>query len=526
MLSTFNYKNPDYIAVFNHRIEKLKWIRANPNKFSNLLGYYRTHPWDFISDWGCTYDPRNPEKDRPATIPFILFDKQVEWIKWVYKNWKSSTPGMTEKSREMGVTWLAMSFSSTLCLLYDGISIGFGSRVENDVDNKGDANSIFEKGRIFIECLPPEFRFGWNRYQHGAYQKINFPHSNSMIIGGSGPNMGRGGRTSIYFVDEAAHLQNAISVDKALSATTNCRQDISTPNGRANSFAIRRFSGKLPVFTMHWRDDPRKDEQWYKEKCELLVDPVVIAQELDLDYSASVEGVIIPAAWVQSAIDAHLKLKVIPRGQRILVLDISDQGIDLNVAAGRKGILVDYAKSWTGRQSNLFQTTRRIVEICDEFEIDQFFYDGDGMGAAVHGDLEVINEQREERGYPEIFGYPFRAGGAIHSPNKSEIPRVKNIDRFYNLKAQSWWELRMRFWNTHKAITEGLSYDPEEIISLDSKLDEIDVLAVELSQPVFIENTNGKLLVDKTPDGARSPNHADVVMMMFAKIKSRGMFDV
>jgi hypothetical protein len=42
-----------------------------------------------------------------------------------------------------------------------------------------------------------------------------------------------------------------------------------------------------------------------------------LAQEVDIDYAASVEGVLIPSVWVQAAIDAHLKLNIEPTGDRI-----------------------------------------------------------------------------------------------------------------------------------------------------------------------------------------------------------------
>jgi hypothetical protein len=77
-----------------------------------------------------------------------------------------------------------------------------------------------------------------------------------------------------------------------------------------NPFARRRHGGKVSVFSFHWRDDPRKDQEWYNKKCHDLDDPVVIAQEIDLDYSASLEGVLIPSKWVQAAVDAHKKLDI------------------------------------------------------------------------------------------------------------------------------------------------------------------------------------------------------------------------
>lgn len=61
---------------------------------------------------------------------------------------------------------------------------------------------------------------------------------------------------------------------------------------------------------------------------------------------------------------------------------------------------------------------------------------------------------------------------------------VKNKDFFANLKAQSWWSLRMRFQNTYRAL-KGMEYEPDNLISLSSEIDkkEFDQLIMELSQP-------------------------------------------
>jgi hypothetical protein len=42
---------------------------------------------------------------------------------------------------------------------------------------------------------------------------------------------------------------------------------------------------------------------------------------------------------------------------------------------------------------------------------------------------------------------------------------------------------------------------------------------MELSQPTFTENGVGKIVVDKAPEGTKSPNHGDGVMILFAPKK-------
>jgi hypothetical protein len=53
---------------------------------------------------------------------------------------------------------------------------------------------------------------------------------------------------TIYFVDEAAHLEHPEKVDAALSQTTNCRIDMSSVRGMANPFAKKRWGGKIEPF--------------------------------------------------------------------------------------------------------------------------------------------------------------------------------------------------------------------------------------------------------------------------------------
>src|SRR5690606_36724248 len=127
----------------------------------------------------------------------------------------------------------SVAFACTMCLFHDGLTFGFGARKEEYVDKLGHPKSLFYKARMFMEHLPPEFRRGWTR-DHAPHMRISFPATASVITGEAGDNIGRGDRAAMYFVDEAAFLERPQLVEASLSATTNCRIDISTPNGRAN----------------------------------------------------------------------------------------------------------------------------------------------------------------------------------------------------------------------------------------------------------------------------------------------------
>lgn len=514
-----DFKNPDYVQVFEWRAERLARIRANPECLPTLRQYYRDHPAQFIIDWGMTFDPRNVERGQPASIPFLLFPRQEEWIEWFMGRWQNQEPGITEKTRDMGMSWLTVGLGSTVCLFNHGMVVGFGSRKEEYVDKIGSPKSLFEKARTFVGLLPKEFRGSWSRKHHCPHMRIMFPDTESVMTGESGDGIGRGDRSGFYIVDESAFLERPHLVDASLSATTNCRQDISTPNGMGNPFAQRRHSGKIPVFTFHWRDDPRKDDAWYAKQVDEL-DAVTVAQEIDINYSASVEGVLIPSAWVQAAVDAHKKLGIEPTGERLGALDVADEGRDKNAYAGRSGILLDFAEEWSGKGSDIFGTVQRGFDISDERGYDRFDYDADGLGAGVRGDARVINDQRAEQKRPAVEVLPFRGSGAVLEPKKEMVPKRKNKDFFANLKAQSWWALRIRFQKTYRAVVEGMEYEPDEIISISSALPNLSPLTLELSQPTYHINGVGKVVVDKAPDGTKSPNLADAVMILYAPSKS------
>lgn len=370
---------------------------------------------------------------------------------------------------------------------------------------------------MFMQELPREFRPGWDENWHAPRMRIVFPHNGSAMTGEAGDEIGRGGRTSIYMVDEAAFLKNPKSVDMALSQNTNCRIDISTPNGMAGSFAQRRHSGKIKTFQIHWRDDPRKDEAWYAKQVSEL-DPVTVAQEIDINYSASVEGVVIPHTWLLACVDAVTKLNIKPTGERSAALDIADEGTDKNAICAAHGIELTALEEWSGVGADIFDTVERSFIFCDRHGVTRIKYDADGLGAGARGDARILNEARKKAQIQIIDFAPFRGSASVFNPDGEDVKGRKNKDYFANLKAQGWWSLRIRVRNTFRLITEGIQCSLDDIISIPPTLPNFMKLMSELSQPTYTVNSVGKILIDKHA-GGKSPNLGDVVMMKFAQVE-------
>jgi phage terminase large subunit len=415
-----DFLNPKYEPIWQERMERLARLREEPELIPGVREYYSTRPVDFIRDLLCTFDPRNVERGIPAVVPFIMFPKQEEYIVWLHDRWQAREDGLAEKSRDMGVSWLCVAFAVWMWLFKPGTVIGFGSRKESYVDDIGNPSSLFWKIRESIELLPVEFRpVGYDVKRHSPYMRLINPENGSVIVGESGDNIGRGARASVYFVDESAFLERAESIDAALSQTANCKIHVSTPNGNGNPFYRKRHSGKVKVFTFHWRDDPRKGPDWYAKQQNDL-DPVVLAQEVDIDYNAStsdawISGTLVEAAQRLGPADVEVN------GPWNIGVDAAHMGDDESVICRRRGLLTLPLIAKKGVDG--LALAAAVEECCRELEdagglIGMICIELDGPGVSAYDTLRA-GKYRDQ-----VVG--------VHTGAKLAD------DRNYNQKARLW----------------------------------------------------------------------------------------
>ena len=483
-----DWQRPNYAPVWAERMERLKRIREEPELVAPLWAHYKDNPCDFIHDWGCTFDPRLVELGIEATVPFLLFPKQEEYLDWLVARWRGRQDGVVEKSRDMGLSWLCVGFAVWMWTFYPGVVVGFGSRKEEYVDKIGDPKSLFWKARTFIGLLPVEFRPpGYVEAKHAPFMRIVNPQTGGAIVGEAGDNIGRGNRTSIYFVDEAAFVEHPDAVDAALSQTTNCRVDVSTPNGEGNPFWRKRHGGKLPVFVFDWRDDPRKDAAWYaKQKAKL--EPHVLAAEVDRNYSASVMNAFIPGELVGEA-QQRGPADVKPVGGYRFGLDVARFGDDKCVLTIRRGRAVVGQFEW-GKTDSL-QTAARARQHIKSYTDKPEQIAVDGSGGWGSGVVDTL------RGwYPPVRGANGKVREIVVEVNVS-VRMDNGAD--YNLRAFMWRE--MRDWLAVASIPNT----PE--------------LRADLTS-IRYGYKSGELLLESKDDlkfrGVKSPDRGDSLALTFA----------
>lgn len=517
---------PDYTGEFKRRIALLNVLQTDPAMRAGVMVYYRSNLIAWVNDWCMTFDPRIAAPN-PRWMPFLLFKRQEEFLVFLEGCLADKECGLVEKARDIGASWLCVAFSVWLWLFHPGSAIGWGSRKEEYVDDKDDPKAIFTKIRQLLQQLPawmmPE---GFTMRQHGTYMKIINPVNGSTITGEAGSNIGRGGRTTIYFKDESAHYEHPESIEAALGDNTDVQIDISSVNGSANVFYSRRMAGVVwtpgshigkgmtRVFVFDWRDHPGKSQEWYdsrRAKAEREGLLHLFAQEVDRDYAGSVEGIIIKPEWVRASIDAHKKLAswgAWSSGAHVAGQDIADGGGDRNAYVAKHGSVVINASRWGGEAGD---AARVAIPLCVQDNIHELYYDSIGVGA---GFKTETNRMMQEPAWPRSLRVmPWTASASPLDPTDHVIPdddqSPTNEDQYGNLKGQSWFRTRAKFYKTYKAVVYGDRYDAEEMISLSSEMPYLHELVMELSQAVRKTSLNGKTIVDKKPAEAKSPNLAD-----------------
>lgn len=434
-IEKWDWKNPDYDAVFRIRTARVERMRAEPEIVPRLREYYASHPADWINDTGMTFDPRLAERGMRTVVPFVLFPKQREFIEWIHERWKCREDGVVEKSRDAGVSWLTVAFAAWMMIFVPGTVFGFGSRKEEYVDKIGDPKSLFWKLREFINLLPREFQpEGWDEKKHAPFMKVQNPGNGSFITGEAGDNIGRGNRTSIYVVDESAFLERPDQAEAALSQTSNCRIHVSTPNGVGNPFHRKAHDGKTKKFIFDWRDDPRKGDAWYEEQKNKL-DPVVLAQEVDRSYTASVANSFMRAEMVSAAARKG-PADLMAYGPILVGVDVARFGDDKSVITFRQGRVV--LRQIVFGKADVVDVAGRVKDAVKlQLEgVAQIAVDTIGIGAGVadilrrdFGDLVVdvnsslrmddsSNYNLRARMWSEMLEW-FKAGASI--PNDSEL---------------------------------------------------------------------------------------------------------
>jgi hypothetical protein len=302
-------------------------------------------PLFWFNAFGFTYDPR---LEGVQVLPFITYDVQDEIIWEIYQALGYYDLGI-EKSRDEGASCLSMGSLAHQWQFERNQKFSAISRKGDLVDKTGDQDTLFYKIMFMADMQPgwmkPFYLHNEMMLLNPEMGSTIVGESATGEVGRGGRN-----RAMFIDEFGAFNRDDGYNVEASTGSNTNCRIYNSTPRGTGNAFFDMRQgmeegkrAGKL--VRIHWSEDPRKNmglyvsgegykkfypgapdhdrfqdhdivmlektpngrevdewdfaidydfildgkirSPWYDVECKRYPHPMLIAQELDIDYHNS-----------------------------------------------------------------------------------------------------------------------------------------------------------------------------------------------------------------------------------------------
>lgn len=492
-------------AEVYRRIELQVRLEQRPDLQAIARACFAVDVAEWINDWCWSYSPKDLTI---PTEPFQLSLKQAEMIRWIDRLILEGQEGVLEKSRDVGVSWTLALYALNRFLFVPGFKTTLASYEAAKVDHLGDPDSLFEKIRIAMDMLPRwQLPQGWDVARHDNFMRLVNPENDNTIVGEVGRNIGRGGRSTLLIADEAAYLEHFPSAARAVSANADAKIWASTApaNGMANGFYLKREATRQRdptlLFRMHWRDDPRKTEEW-AEKRKAEMDPVDWAIEHEIDYGAATERQLIRAEWVRACHELWTRYKDEDiEGTIRSGLDVGAGKAESVLATVKGPALIDLS-AW--RDPDAVDTASMAIDQARELRAIAVLYDATGVGFGQGAIMARMASDLKQIGVN--LGEPPPKWAKVEEGDKM----VPASDRFANIKAWGWWQLRERCKASWEEVEGVKGHDPSDCLLLGVT---DPILDAQLTQPTWSKNLRGKVQVDKAPQGAKSPDRADALVL-------------
>jgi len=483
--------------------------------------------------YGWTYDPRNTTP-LPANLPFDLAQRQIDL--WNFTDYLMSVKqdGCCKKSRGVGFTWLMGAYAWHKWRWSDGFKTTFGSRKATEVDTIGSPDCIFEKIRLLYRALPKwMLPRGFNPFEHDKQMLLINPENKNTIRGEGGDEMGRGGRSTLYVIDEAGYLERADRVEAATSANCDVRMWGSTLNVKNDNNFFQRKYNSTPaerVFRFHYSELPiNTPARMARKKAD--TSPDVWAADYEIDDSYTAEDITIPQLWVKSS--QKLKALCEAKGIKLEPAIYGKAGGDVgggkaqSVIVATFGPIVTVPKAWGNPDTT--ETALKMLDFCAETTLpareDSYIpkirflrYDNVGIGQGVASTMKHNPRQNLT-----VTGVNV---GDPASDTKWPDGEYAH-EKFFNSKAEGWWTARECLKKTHEMVLwlenpnnpEGRQHPVDELMALPSDMKNIhvDKLCTQLSQPKWHRRENGKIQIEDKKSlahrGIPSPDYAEALIL-------------
>lgn len=349
------------------RAEILRRASRNEAIREDILARCRASFWYFATGFCFVHEPRILDDNSgvlETRVPFLPWPSQIPVVDRILVVLGKRDLRII-KSRAQGASWIIILIFIWCWLFMRGFKGNLVSKDEDAVDKRNDMNSLLAKADWLIAQLP-EWMVGvrkkdWVR-NHNSHTLARMDGETAITGFACTGDVASGGRATVFVLDE--HAKHPRGPDKAaLAATqpiTRCRIFISTPKGIDGAFyeIVHDESVEEPLLVLDWKDNPtqnrglyrivkghpvaideakygplaeeyRDRKAWGKIKTKLLergydltngksrspwydaeclrvgADPILIAQEYDMDFGSSV------ARYFSEALVTRLQMQTV-----------------------------------------------------------------------------------------------------------------------------------------------------------------------------------------------------------------------
>lgn len=238
-----------------HKVVGLEHAQERARCLADPVHWIENHVW--------LIDPKlHPEEQKPFKIG-RLWPRQRVYVRWLVEGYEHARNRTVVKSREVGASWLAMALLRWMFWRYENFSALVFSAREDKVDDRT-PSSLLGKVRFIEEHLPEYLQASYNRNNSMLLEN---EANGSVIVGqATSGKLGRGGRYSVVFGDEWAHVDHSLQrpIVLALASTTRSWWRVSTGNGPADDFAftLKNAQEQDTLKLDYWTDPRRTQEDW------------------------------------------------------------------------------------------------------------------------------------------------------------------------------------------------------------------------------------------------------------------------
>ena len=226
---------------------------------------------------------------------------------------------------------------------------------------------------------------------------------------------------------------------------------------------------------------------------------------------------VLPYDLIERCIGAHKVLGYEPpsQGFKHSGLDVADTGPDRNSWAFRNQALLSNLEVWDGMDT--YETAVVAHNHNELHRVSKMYFDGTGVGSGIRA---YMNHHKRRRAYA---ARPVNFGGKVKNPQRPFTHSITNEEMFQSRNSQLGWALRIRAENTNRAVRKEAGVNLKDCLFIAEDIEDMDNFLIQLSQPEWTVNRRGRMVIEKRPENAPSPDKYDASILAFAHDSDYGL---